>query len=104
MVARPGLASNRVLFKAYQARKLENEFSTLTIDAHLLRALTNWCMSRFHYLIQHLRSHTITMVGLGRLFLPRRSMNPSWNHSRRLCVNLMVPVVERLLTDRVAEN
>jgi hypothetical protein len=34
----------RVLLKVYQARQLKNEFWTLTIDAHLLRAVTNWCM------------------------------------------------------------
>jgi hypothetical protein len=34
----------RVLLKGYQERQLKNEFWTLTIDAHLLRAVINWCM------------------------------------------------------------
>jgi hypothetical protein len=34
----------RVFLKIYKERQRRNEFWTLTIDAHLLRALTNWCM------------------------------------------------------------
>ena len=34
----------RILLKGYQERQLQSEFWTLTIDAHLLRAVTNWCM------------------------------------------------------------
>ena len=34
----------RVLLKGYQEHQLQNEFWTLTIDARLLRAVTNWCM------------------------------------------------------------
>jgi hypothetical protein len=34
----------RVLSKGYKAHPLQNEFWTLTIDAHLLRATTDWCM------------------------------------------------------------
>ena len=34
----------RVLLKGYQEHQLQNEFWTLTIDAHLLSALTHWCM------------------------------------------------------------
>jgi hypothetical protein len=34
----------RVLLKGYREHQLQNEFWTLTIDAHLLRAVTNWCM------------------------------------------------------------
>jgi hypothetical protein len=34
----------RSLLKGYQEHQLQNEFWTLTIDAHLLRAVTNWCM------------------------------------------------------------
>jgi hypothetical protein len=34
----------RALLKCYQEHQLQNEFWTLTIDAHLLRAVTNWCM------------------------------------------------------------
>jgi hypothetical protein len=35
----------RVLWKGYQEHhQLQNEFWHLTIDAHLLCALTNWCM------------------------------------------------------------
>jgi hypothetical protein len=38
------LIYHRVLLKSYQEHQLQNEFWTLTIDAHLLRAVTNWCM------------------------------------------------------------
>jgi hypothetical protein len=34
----------RVLWRGYQEHQLQNEFWKLTIDAHLLCALTNWCM------------------------------------------------------------
>ncbi len=34
----------RILLNGYKERQLQNEFWTLTIDAHLLRAVTNWCM------------------------------------------------------------
>jgi hypothetical protein len=34
----------RILFDGYEEHQLQNEFWTLTIDAHLLRATTNWCM------------------------------------------------------------
>ncbi len=34
----------RVLLKSYQEHRLQNEFWTLTIDAHLVRAITSWCM------------------------------------------------------------
>ena len=34
----------RVLSIGYKERALKNEFWTLTIDAHLLRATINWCM------------------------------------------------------------
>jgi hypothetical protein len=34
----------RVLCKAYRERMLRNEFWTMTIDAHLLRATIDWCM------------------------------------------------------------
>ena len=34
----------QVLLKGYQEHQLQNEFWTLTIDAHLLRAVINWCM------------------------------------------------------------
>jgi hypothetical protein len=34
----------RVLAKGYKDRQLQNEFWTLTIDAHLLRATIDWCM------------------------------------------------------------
>ncbi len=34
----------RALLTGYQEHQLRDEFWTLTIDAHLLRALTNWCM------------------------------------------------------------
>ena len=34
----------RALRKSYQEHQLQNEFWRLTIDAHLLRALNNWCM------------------------------------------------------------
>ena len=38
------LIYHRVLLKGYHEHQLQNEFWTLTIDAHLLRAVTNWCM------------------------------------------------------------
>lgn len=38
------LTYHRVLLKGYQEHQLQNEFWTLTIDAHLLRAVINWCM------------------------------------------------------------
>ena len=34
----------RGLSKGYRERRLQNEFWTLTIDAHLLRATIDWCM------------------------------------------------------------
>lgn len=34
----------RALSKGYRERRLQNEFWTLTIDAHLLRATVDWCM------------------------------------------------------------
>ncbi|MCX7155247.1 MAG: hypothetical protein NTW45_02220 [Rhodocyclales bacterium] len=34
----------RTLSKGYREHRLQNEFWTLTIDAHLLRATINWCM------------------------------------------------------------
>jgi hypothetical protein len=34
----------RTLNKGYKESGLQNEFWTLTIDAHLLRATINWCM------------------------------------------------------------
>lgn len=34
----------RVLSKAYKESGARDEFWTLTIDAHLLRATINWCM------------------------------------------------------------
>jgi hypothetical protein len=34
----------RALSKAYSDNQLQNEFWTLTIDAHLLQAVINWCM------------------------------------------------------------
>ncbi len=34
----------RVLLKGYEERQLQDEFWTQTIDAHLLRAVINWCM------------------------------------------------------------
>jgi len=34
----------RALFEGYKEHHLQNEFWTLTIDAHLLRAAINWCM------------------------------------------------------------
>jgi hypothetical protein len=34
----------RVLSMGYKEHQLRNEFWTLTIDAHLLRATINWCM------------------------------------------------------------
>ncbi len=38
------LIYHRVLLRGYQEHQLQNEFWKLTIDAHLLRAVTNWCM------------------------------------------------------------
>ncbi|OIR05799.1 hypothetical protein GALL_119250 [mine drainage metagenome] len=34
----------RALLKQYSERQLQNEFWTLTIDAHLLQAVVHWCM------------------------------------------------------------
>lgn len=34
----------QILSKGYRERQLQNEFWTLTIDAHLLRATIDWCM------------------------------------------------------------
>lgn len=34
----------RILSKGYREHQLQNEFWTLTIDAHLLRAAIDWCM------------------------------------------------------------
>lgn len=34
----------RALHRTYQESKLQNEFWTLTIDAHLLQATIQWCM------------------------------------------------------------
>jgi hypothetical protein len=34
----------RIALHNYQKRQLKNEFWTLTIDAHVLRAAINWCM------------------------------------------------------------
>ena len=34
----------RALSKGYSEHRLQNEFWTLTIDAHLLRATVDWCM------------------------------------------------------------
>ena len=34
----------RILSTGYRERQLQNEFWTLTIDAHLLRATIDWCM------------------------------------------------------------
>ena len=34
----------RVISTAYNERQMQNEFWTLTTDAHLLRATINWCM------------------------------------------------------------
>jgi len=34
----------RILLDRYREHQLRNEFWTLTIDAHLLRATINWCM------------------------------------------------------------
>jgi hypothetical protein len=34
----------RILLDIYHKHELKNEFWTLTIDAHLLRAVTAWCM------------------------------------------------------------
>lgn len=38
------LIYHRVLSLSYREHRLQNEFWTLTIDAHLLRATINWCM------------------------------------------------------------
>jgi hypothetical protein len=38
------LAYYRVLSNIYHKHELKNEFWTLTIDAHLLRAVNSWCM------------------------------------------------------------
>jgi hypothetical protein len=38
------LIYSRVVRDSYRESQLQNEFWTLTIDAHLLRATINWCM------------------------------------------------------------
>ena len=38
------LTYHRVLSSGYRERQLQSEFWTLTIDAHLLSAVTDWCM------------------------------------------------------------
>jgi hypothetical protein len=38
------LIYSRVVRDSYRESQLQDEFWTLTIDAHLLRATTNWCM------------------------------------------------------------
>jgi hypothetical protein len=38
------LAYYRVLKRCYNMSRIESEFWTRTIDAHLLRAVTDWCM------------------------------------------------------------
>jgi hypothetical protein len=34
----------RAMLNGYKEHQLQNEFWTVTIDAHLIRAVTNWCM------------------------------------------------------------
>jgi hypothetical protein len=38
------LIYHRVISAGYKERQMQNEFWTLTSDAHLLRATINWCM------------------------------------------------------------
>lgn len=56
---------SRVVRDSYRESQLQNEFWTLTIDAHLLRATINWCMvfgsetepTHWKYLAEQSESH-----------------------------------------------